>query len=203
MTMARKAIVDGFEIGEEAVKFELDRLVRFYANHGMSADEVRKCLPELEEKALDQAIGARLLLVRAMQLDMPVSAADIDAEVSKVVTQIGGPDNYKKALEAQGLSEEAFRAELAKGAKVNKLVAQACSSVSDPTDEEVAKFYDAYKAEYGGKTLVDVHDQIKDLLRHEARGRAMDAFVADLKANAKIEYMEAECHCGCGHHHHH
>lgn len=203
MIMARKATVDGFEIGDEAVKFELDRLVRFYANHGMSVEEVKKCLPELEEKALDQAIGARLLLVRAMQLDLPVSAADIDAEVSKVVAQIGGPENYRKALAAQGITEEAFRAELAKGAKVNKLVAQACSSVSDPTDDEVAKFYETYKADYGGKTLVDVHDQIKDLLRHEARGRAMDAFVADLKANAKIEYKDAGCSCGCGHHHHH
>ena len=57
-----------------------------------------------------------------------------------------------------------------------------------------------YKAdEKGGgeQTLVDVHDQIKDLLRHEARGRAMDSFVAELKANAKIEYREC-----CGRHLH-
>jgi hypothetical protein len=48
-----------------------------------------------------------------------------------------------------------------------------------------------YKAgEKGGgeQTLVDVHDQIKDLLRHEARGRAMDAFVAELRENAVVEY---------------
>jgi parvulin-like peptidyl-prolyl isomerase len=48
-----------------------------------------------------------------------------------------------------------------------------------------------YKAdEKGGaqQTLVDVHDQIKDLLRHEARGRAMDAFVAELREKATIEY---------------
>ena len=48
-----------------------------------------------------------------------------------------------------------------------------------------------YKADEkagGAQTLVDVHDQIKDLLRHEARGRAMDAFVEDLRKQAKIEY---------------
>jgi len=48
-----------------------------------------------------------------------------------------------------------------------------------------------YKADEkggGAQTLVDVHDQIKDLLRHEARGRAMDAFVAELRDQAKIEY---------------
>ena len=307
----KHAIVNGVEISGEAVQFELDRLVRFYMSHGMTMDEVKQNLPKLEEKALDQAIGAKLLLDRAQELDIPLMAADIDAEVSKVVTQVGGPENYKKALDAQGITEVQFRKELEKGAKVNKLVEQACAGVADPTEDEVAKFYEAHKAEFvvphqvlcqhilvkgsddaaldkikairerivsggadfaeeakknsdcpsgqeggslgwfgrgmmvpefdnvafemkkgevsgvvstqfgyhiiykadekggGQQTLVDVHDQVKDLLRHETRGRAMDAFVAELRANAKIEYRECcgrhlhgkgeDCHCGCHH----
>ena len=307
----KHAIVNGVEISGDAVQFELDRLVRFYMSHGMTMDEVKRNLPKLEEKALDQAIGAKLLLDRAQELDIPLMAADIDAEVSKVVTQVGGPENYKKALDAQGITEVQFRKELEKGAKVNKLVEQACAGVADPTEDEVAKFYEAHKAEFvvphqvlcqhilvkgsddaaldkikairerivsggadfaeeakknsdcpsgqeggslgwfgrgmmvpefdkvafemkkgevsgvvstqfgyhiiykadekggGQQTLGDVHDQIKDLLRHEARGRAMDAFVAELRANAKIEYRECcgrhlhgkgeDCHCGCHH----
>ena len=295
----KHAIVNGQEISGEAVQFELDRLVRFYMSHGMTMDEVKKNLAKLEEKAQEQAIGAKLLLDRAQELDIPLMAADVDAEVSKVVTQVGGPENYKKALDAQGITEVQFRKELEKGAKVNKLVAQACSGVADPTEDEVAKFYEQQKQEFvvqpqvlcqhilvkgsddaaldkikairerivsgksdfaaeakehsncpsgaeggslgwfgrgmmvpefdkvafemkkgevsgvvstqfgyhiiykadekggGEQTLVDVHDQIKDLLRHEARGRAMDSFVAELKANAKIEYREC-----CGRHLH-
>ena len=286
----KKATVNGVEISGEAVGFELDRLVRFYMSHGMTMDEVKKNLPKLEEKALEQAIGAKLLLDRAAELDVPVTAADIDAEVAKVVTQVGGEENYRKALEAQKLSEADFRKELEKGAKVNKLVEQACSGVPEPSDAEVVEFFNAHKAEFvtppqvlcqhilvkgtsseafekirairerivndgsdfaeeakknsdcpsgqeggslgwfgrgmmvpefdkvafemkkgevsdivttqfgyhiiykaderGGveQTIVDVHDQIKDLLRHEARGRAMDQFVAELKTNAKVEY---------------
>ena len=286
----KHAIVNGQEISGEAVQFELDRLVRFYMSHGMSMEEVKQNLVKLEEKALDQAIGAKLLLDRAMEIELPVSAADVDAEVERVKTQIGGEENYKKALEAQGISEESFRKELEKGARVNMLVNQACAHIADPTDDEVAAFYEAHKAEYveepkvlcqhilvkgaddkaldkikdirerivsgkadfaeeakknsdcpsghdggslgwfgrgmmvpefdkvafemkkgeisgvvttqfgyhiiykadekggGEQTLVDVHDQIKDLLRHEARGRAMDGFVAELRAAAKIEY---------------
>lgn len=288
----KKAVVNGQEISGEAVQFELDRLVRFYMSHGMTMDEVKKNLPKLEEKALDQAIGAKLLLDQAAKLDLPVSAADIDAEVAKVVAQVGGQENFQKALAAQGITDEQFRKELEKGAKVNKLVEQACSSVADPTDDEVAAFYAAHKAEYvapeqvlcqhilvkgsddaaldkikdirarivdgkadfaeeakkhsdcpsgqqggslgwfgrgmmvpefdkvafemakgevsnivttqfgyhiiykadqkggGQQTLVDVHDQIKDLLRHEARGRAMDAYVAELRDKATIEYRD-------------
>ena len=296
MRPMKKAIVNGVEISGEAVHFELDRLVKFYLGHGMSYEEVKANLPKLEEKALEQAIGAKLLLDTAMQLDMPVSAADVDAEVEKVKTQVGGEENFKAALKQQNITEEAFRRELEKGVRVNMLVNQACSSVAEPTDAEVAAFYEAHKSEYvtphevlcqhilvkaaptdapetksaafekiasirervvaggdfaeeakkhsdcpsgqqggslgwfgrgmmvpefdkaafemkkgevsgvvatdfgyhiiykaderGGEAqnLVDVHDQIKDLLRHEARGRAMAAYVDELRAKAKIEY---------------
>ena len=190
--MLRTARVNGTAISKEAVQFELERLVRFYTAHGFSADEIRKSLPELADKALDQAIGAKLLLDRASQLDVPVSAAEIDAEVSKVIDQVGGFDNYRKALAAQGVTEASFRKELEKGARVNKLVAQACAGVDEPSEADVAAFFEAHRADYPGRTLVDVHDQVKDLIRHDARGRAVEAFVAELKASAEIEIVEDE-----------
>ena len=288
----KKATVNGQQISEEAVNFELDRLVRFYMSHGMTMPEIQKNLPSLQEKALDQAIGAKLLLDEASRLDLPVSAADIDGEIAKVTEQVGGEENFKKALEAQGITLEVFRKELEKGARVNKLVEKACSEVADPTEDEVTAFYEAHKTEYvepeqvlcqhilvkgsddkaldkikeirervvnggdfaaeakahsdcpsgkeggslgwfgrgmmvpefdkaafemkkgeisgvistqfgyhiiykadhkGGaqQTLVDVHDQIKDLLRHEARGKAMDQFIGDLRAKADIKIEPA------------
>ncbi len=299
----KTAVVNGQEISAEAVNFELDRLVRFYMGHGMTMAEIRQNLPKLEAKALDQAIGAKLLLDQAARLDIPVTEKDIDAEVARVVQQVGGEENYKKALAAQGISEADFRKELEKGARVNMLVNQACAHVADPTEDEVTAFYEAHKAEYvepqqvlcqhilvkgsndaaldkikeirerivsdkadfaeeakkhsdcpsgaqggslgwfgrgmmvpefdkaafemkkgevsgvvttefgyhiiykaderggGQQTIVDVHDQIKDLLRHEARGKAMDAYVAELREKATIEYKDAKHECSCGHDH--
>ena len=301
----KTAIVNGQEISAEAVNFELDRLVRFYMGHGMTMAEIRQNLPKLEAKALDQAIGAKLLLDQAARLDIPVTEKDIDAEVARVVQQVGGEENYKKALAAQGISEADFRKELEKGARVNMLVNQACAHVADPTEDEVTAFYEAHKAEYveppqvlcqhilvkgsndaaldkikeirerivndkadfaeeakkhsdcpsgaqggslgwfgrgmmvpefdkaafemkkgevsgvvttefgyhiiykaderggGQQTIVDVHDQIKDLLRHEARGKAMDAYVAELREKATIEYKDVKHECSCGHDHSH
>ena len=146
--MLKPPIVHGQTIPPDAINFELDRLVRFYTSHGMTIDEVRTNLPKLQEKALDQAIGAKLLFDRANQLDLPVTAKDVDAEVARVVSQVGSEENYKKALEAQGITEEAFRKELEKGARVNMLVNQACAHIDDPTEEEVTKFYEAHKEEY-------------------------------------------------------
>ena len=189
-TYMKTATVNGQTISAEAVNFEFDRLVKFYVSHGMTNDEVKKNVLKLQEKALEQAIGAKLLLERASQVELPVSAKDVDAEVARVVDQIGGEENFEKALAAQGITEETLRREIEKGVRVNMLVTQACAHVADPTEDEVAAFYEANKAEYAAikQTLVDVHDQIKDLLRHEARGKAMDAFVAELREKASIEY---------------
>ena len=212
--MAKKkiktAVVNGVKISPQAVQFELDRLIKFYAEHGVSAEEVRGCMSLLSDKALEQAIGAKLLLERAEQLDIPLTASDIDAEVEKVISQVGGREKYEAALAAQGVSEKDFRREREKGAKVNKLVEQACASVAEPTDAEIAAFFESRRDAYAkeNRTLVDAHDEIRDLLRHDARGKAMDAFVAELKAAAKIEYKTVDsphhehgCSCGCGHHH--
>ena len=38
---------------------------------------------------------------------------------------------------------------------------------------------------------------------HEARGKAMDAYVAELREKATIQYKEAKHECGCGHDHGH
>jgi len=206
----KTAKVNGVAITAEAVQFEFERLVKFYYAHGFKEDEIRRSLPELQEKALEQAIGAKLLLDRASSLEMTASAEEIDEEVRKLVEQLGGADEFDKALAAQGLSEAALRRELEKGVRVNKLVAQACTGVDEPTEDEIAAFFEARKADYAGRTIVDVHDQIRDLIRHDRRGRALDAFVKELRAAANVEYVEDhdhdhghghDCGCGCRHGH--
>ena len=295
--MLKQAYVNGEPISREAVQFEMDRLLKFYASHGMDREELSKNLEKLAERAREQAIGAKLLLDRAAELDLPVFEAAIDAQVDKVVEQVGGRENFAKALAAQGISEADFRKELVKGCRVDALVEKACSSVADPTEEEIAAYFEANAADFkepeqvlcqhilvkcepgypeerrteamakigairrriveegadfatearehsdcpsgaeggslgwfgrgmmvpefdkaafemkkgevsdvietqfgfhiiykagekggGALTIVDVHDQIRDLLRHEARGRAMDAYVAELREKAQIEY---------------
>ncbi len=300
--MLKQAFVNGEPIAREAVQFELDRLVKFYASHGMSQDEIKKNLEKLVERAQEQAIGAKLLLARAGELELEVPQQAIEIQVQQVIQQVGGRENFVKALAAQKISEEDFRKELIKGCRVDMLVNQACSGVEEPSEKDVADYYEAHKDDFvsqpqvlaqhilvktegmdaadkaqaldkikairarivaetnqgaigekfsleavensdcpsgkeggslgwfgpgmmvpefdkasfsmkigevsdvietqfgyhiilktdekagGPQTLVDVADQIRDLLRHEARGRAVDAFVAELREKAKIEY---------------
>lgn len=154
----RKVKVNGQEIPEDAIQFELERLVRFYAEHGMPQDQVRAQLPAMMDKAIEQAIGSKLMLEEAARLDIPVSESDIDKQLEKIVQQVGGDENYRKALAQQKISEADFRAQLRSGVRVEKLVDQAVSGVSDPTEAEIEKHFEAHKDEYAtGERVLAQH----------------------------------------------
>ncbi|MBQ8112958.1 MAG: SurA N-terminal domain-containing protein [Kiritimatiellae bacterium] len=189
----KQAYVNGELISPEAVQFEMDRLMKFYLEHGVKAEDIKPNLEKLLERAREQAIGAKLLLMRAEQLDMPVPDSELDAEIEKIVKQMGGRGNFSRALAMQKMSEDELRVQVRKGCRVNALVRQACQGVPEPEEADVAEYFATHKADFTSEdgeslTLVDVADQIRDLLRHEARGRAVDAFVAELREKATIEY---------------
>ena len=193
MANGKLAYVNGEPISREAVQFEFDRLVKFYSTHGMGADDLKKNVDKLLSRAQEQAIGAKLLLARAAELDLRVSEEAVQKQLDQVVAQVGGRDNFVKALAAQKMSEDDFRKELAKGCRVDALVEQACSSVPDPAEEEIEAYFAANAGKFkdangAAATLVDVHDAIRDLLRHERRGVALEAFVEELREKATIEY---------------
>ena len=68
--MMKKAFVNGEEIPREAVQLEFERLARLYAESGMAPDEIKRNVEKLLGQAQEQAIGAKLLLLRANQLGL-------------------------------------------------------------------------------------------------------------------------------------
>lgn len=90
--MIKKAFVNGEEIPQEAVQHEFDRLARLYLENGMSAEELRGNVEKLLSQAQEQAIGAKLLLLRAK--DLGISPDEL---VSK--TCAGTPDPEEAEME--------------------------------------------------------------------------------------------------------
>ena len=90
--MLKKAFVNGEEIPREAVQHEFERLARIYSEDGMTADELKKNVEKLLKQAQEQAIGAKLLLLRAKELGLTP-----DELVSK--TCAGTPDPEEAEME--------------------------------------------------------------------------------------------------------
>lgn len=147
--MLKKTIkVNGDLIPESAIEFELERLTRFYVDHGMAHDNIRAKLPELIEQAQNQAIGTKLLLDQAAKLDIKVDEAAVDKQIADIVDQVGGQEAFQQALAAQKTSPEQFREEIRRGKRVEALVAKAAEGVPEPTEAEIKAYFDAHKAEF-------------------------------------------------------
>lgn len=144
----KKITVNDEVIPEAMVHFELERLIRFYGEHGMSQEQLRQKLPELQQQAVDQAIGAKLLLNEAARLDVQVDEKDVDEQIAAIIEQVGGEESFDKALAQQSTTREQFRDQIRHGKRVDKLVEQAAAGVADPTLDEVREYFEGNKDEF-------------------------------------------------------
>jgi len=139
--------VDGVEISETAVRYELQRLVQFYAAH-MSSAEIEAQMPLLRKKACQQAIGARLLIDEANALNIRVPSEEIDERLEEMIENVGGEDKFTAQLKEQGLARKQVVASIAQGLRVDKLVDTIAADVPDPTEEEMRAHFDTHRREY-------------------------------------------------------
>ena len=91
--MLKKAFVNGEALPREAVQHEFERLARLYSENGMPADELKRNVEKLLVQAQEQAIGAKLILLRAQELGLKP-----DELVAK--TCAGTPDPEEAEMEA-------------------------------------------------------------------------------------------------------
>lgn len=139
--------VNGDIIPDEAIMYELSRLVQFYSEH-MSEAEVRKQMDALKARARDQAIGAKLLIEEADRLDIQVADAVVDESLRQLMKSAGGREQFKELVRKQGLTEDLVRRNIRRGKRVDLLVEKITEGVSDPTEEEMLEHFREHVDEY-------------------------------------------------------
>ncbi len=180
--------VNGQVITREAIQFELERLARFYSEHGVSQEQLRAQLPELSQRAAEQAIGAKLLLDEAARLDLPVAEAEVDAQVEKIVRQVGGREAFEAALAGQKTSAAEFRAQVRQGKRVDKLVERAAAGVAEPTEADIREYFAAHTEEFAKGERV--------LAQHILISPDGDTQTSKDEAKAKIEAIRGRVAAG-------
>ena len=139
--------VNGDVIPDQAIEFELSRLVRFYSGH-MDAAEVRKQMDVLKERAKQQAIGAKLLIDEARRLDLHPPDDLVENQVQQMIKEAGGDDAFEEVMKKQGLTLDYVRRNVAEGRRVDMLVEKLTEGLDDPTEEELEQHFEAHESEY-------------------------------------------------------
>lgn len=174
------ATVNGEPVPQQAVDFEVQRLIHFYQHQGMPEAQIRQQMDLLQSRALEQAIGTKLLIDETKRLEITITGEELDAQFETYIAQFAGnKDALIKALEAQNMTVESFKEELRQGAQINKLIDQICAAVPAPTEAAITEHYNLHKDEY--KT----EDQV--LAQHILVKPETDSDEGKAAAKAKLE----------------
>jgi peptidyl-prolyl cis-trans isomerase C len=139
--------VDGEAIPDAAIQYELDRLVKFYAQY-MPPEQIKAQMDALRKRAREQAIGAKLLIREADRLDLRVPTDDVEARLAEMEKNAGGGDVFERKLRDQKISMAELRAGIERGRKVDLLVERITADVTDPTEEEIRLHFEQHSQEY-------------------------------------------------------
>jgi protein-disulfide isomerase len=72
------------------------------------------------------------------------------------------------------------------GQTIDGLVAKTTASVPDPSDADIQDWYNANQDRTGGRTLEQLRSQIRDFLRTQRQGAAVDSMRSRLNAEQKV-----------------
>jgi parvulin-like peptidyl-prolyl isomerase len=187
-------------IPREAIEFELSRLVRFYAQH-MPEEQVRAQLDALRRKAVDQAIGAKLLIDEAMRLDIQVTDAEVEERIEAMAVEAGGMEVLQAELKKQSVSDANFRDQVKRGRRVDKLVETVTSGVNDPHEDDIRGHYEAHREEFQRAERAQAQHILvtpagKDEEARAAARAKIDAIRARIQAGGSFA-TEAAAHSEC------
>ncbi len=170
--------INGREIPESAIRYEYDRLVKFYSDH-MTAERLKELSSELMEKAREQAVGSALLHQEAQKLDIRVSRDEVEQRLQQMVKNAGGEEAFDQMIKKQGLSEDLVRTSIEQGRKVDLLVERKLSDITEPTEKDIEVYYQEHKSDYVKPEMAQVQhilvkpDSVHDGDKQTARSKLL------------------------------
>lgn len=179
------ASVDGQNITWGEVRREVDRAMQVAVQQKIPSQQLPMMRNQITRQAVEMLIVKRMLAQAAERENISVT----DEELQKAHEQLMGrlpPDvTLEEALARQGISKEEFDQELATELRINKLVESHIGTPAEPTEEEVAKFYEEHK------DRMDVPETVT--ARHILIAVKPDATAEEKQAaKAKAEEMHAK-----------
>ncbi len=139
--------INGQPLPDEAVEFEYRRLLQFYSQH-LPPAQLKAETANLRAKAVEQAIGAKLLIDEAVRLDIQAPPARVDERINGLIEQAGGREVFEMRLRENRYTEETLRRNMEQGCKVDLLIDKICDGLDDPTAADMKSHFEANRDTY-------------------------------------------------------
>jgi len=195
--------INGEVLPEEAIEYEFRRLLQFYSQY-MPAEELKNQVDSLRQKAVEQAIGAKLLVDEAARLDIKVPPERVDQRINEMIEQVGGEEVFEQRLKEQGVTGEQLWKDIERGAKVDILVENITSEAPEPTLDEMQAHFEANKDQFVKSERVSAShilvkpasDSDEDRVAAEKKIEEIRQKIADGADFAELAAEHSECPSG-------
>ena len=132
--------------GKEIKKDEVEKYYRTRVNPEGQAPSQEEAL-SLKLNVLDELINNEILIERAKKLNLEAS----DGEVEDKFTELKSPyteDEFQRQLKERGVSVDDLKRDLRRQLSIQKLLNREVVAKISITDQDVAEFYNANKAQF-------------------------------------------------------
>ena len=127
--------------GEAVTKVDFDRLIKnmeVRANQPVPAER----RDAIFRQALEQLVTYAVLSQETRARKVTVSDEEVDGSIKQMQSQFKTEDEFKKALDARGMTLDKLKSDTRIDMSINKMVESEVSSQPAPSDAECREFYD-------------------------------------------------------------
>lgn len=142
----------------------------------------------IRDQAVNMLVNTALLKEDAAERGIVITEEDVQTRIDALVQEVGGQEALDERMTALQIDEATLRrdvkTELIIQTLLDQVFADAGISVSE---DEINEFYEnAGGAEAGLPPLAEVYDQVEAQVRSGKEQATLDAFIAELRADATI-----------------
>lgn len=157
------ARVNGTELTKKDLEAEVDRLIPRITFHKNVPEEKRKFY---YERALEDLVNKELQYQDAVARGIKPEKEKVDAQMQRMRERFKSEDDYKAALDKEGLTQEKLRLMVERDMLIQAVTAKTVTEPSQISDSDLKSFYDKNSARFkqpeGVKLkLISVKDEKK------------------------------------------
>lgn len=140
--------INGFEITDQMIDYEVERATNFYLMQGIPQAEIDKDKAAIREAAIEHCIATRLMLEEAEKQGIKASEEHIKDQLEKIAKSNGGMEEFEKRVKASGASLEMVKAQIDFNFKLMTVEKNAVEKVPEATEEDARKYYETHKNQF-------------------------------------------------------
>jgi hypothetical protein len=136
---------------------------------------------------LDRLIDRELALQEVNRYLPPEPDPEhVDRRLAEIRSRFATPDALNDVFRISGMNEARLREHVRDDLRLETYLSQRFGAGAQPTDEEVARYFEQRQAEFGDRPFAEIREQLRQRMAREQRQAVIERWIADLRRRSDV-----------------